>query len=235
VPARHLPDLSEGEIAERLRGSARLAGKRAKIENLSLLVFGNSQAVSASVQQITDGRSGAAASDEVRSGRLGELAGEGRGWLRGPSPARQSAEAHAPRLAAALADYGHVVDFERQQIVMRHRDEQARQRVEIPRPSRELSAVLAADGQEQVRRLNAAPTLTRELEALSLAISKRLTPAEKAELKGGTVARIASSLGIGHEQAAALRLVHERAGALQEKAMRQNRELARTSQLMMRR
>lgn len=235
VPARHLPELSEGEIAERLRGSARLAGKRAEIENLSRLVFSNSQAVSASVQQITDARSGAAASDEVRSGRLGELAGEGRGWLRGPSPARQSAEAHAPRLAAALADYGHAMDFERHRVLTQHREEQARQRVEIPRPSRELAAVLAVDGREQVRRLNAAPKLRGELEALSLAVSKRLAPAEKAELKGGDLARTASMIGISRNQAAALRVIYEHAGVLQDRAVRQNRELARTPQLGMRR
>lgn len=235
APARQLPDLTDGEIETRLQGSDRLAAKRAEIENLSRLVFGNSQAVSSSVLNIRDARSGAAAGDDVREGHLGEMAGEGKGWLRGRSPARQAAEAHAPRLAAALADYGHAVDFERHQIVMRHRDEQARQRVEIPRPSRELSTALAADDQEKVRRLNAAPTLRREFEALTLAISKRLTPAEKAELKEGNVATIASSLGIGHEQAAALRLVHERAGALQEKAIRQNRELAQATQLGMRR
>lgn len=235
VPARQLPDLTDSEIETRLQRSDRLAAKRAEIENLSRLVFGNSQAVSSSVLNIRDARSGATAAAEVRDGRLGEMAGEGKGWLRGPSPARQAAEVHAPQLAAALTDYGHAVDFERHQIDIRHRDEQARHRVEIPRPSRELSATLAADGQEQVRRLNAAPTLRREFEALTLAISKRLTPADKAELKGASVARIACSLGIGHEQTAALRVVHERVDALQEKAIRQNRERARAAQLGMRR
>ncbi|HEV7247565.1 MAG TPA: zeta toxin family protein [Shinella sp.] len=235
VPARDLPDLTETEITDRLRSSARLADKRAEIDNLSRLVFGNSRAVSASVERITGTQSGKVAGDDVREGRLGAMAGEERKWLRGASPARQVAEAHAPQLAAALVDYGMAVDFERHQIDMHHRDEQARHKIGIPPPSRELSAVLAADGQEQVRRLNAAPMLRREFEALTLAISKRLTPDERAELKRGNVARIASSLGIGHEQAAALRLVHERGGALQEKAIRQNRELAQTSQLGMRR
>ena len=235
VPARHLPDLSEGEIAERLRGSARLAGKRAEIENLSLLVFGNSQAVSASVQQITDARSGAAASDEVRSGRFGELAGEGWGWLRGPSPARQSAEAHAPRLAAALADYGHAMDFERHQIVTQHREAQARQRVEIPAPSPKLTEILRSDGHDQARRLNSEPSLRRELEAMTLAMSKRLSPADRADLKEGNVARLASSLGTTRDQAASLRQIHDQTRALQERNLRQNRELIRGSQLGIRR
>ncbi|MCZ4088635.1 hypothetical protein O3W52_00440 [Ensifer psoraleae] len=77
VPARHLPDLSESEVADRLRASSRLADKRAEIENLSRLVLGSSQAVSGAVARITDARSGAAAGTDVRAGRLGDMAGEG--------------------------------------------------------------------------------------------------------------------------------------------------------------
>ncbi|WP_349507992.1 BID domain-containing T4SS effector, partial [Agrobacterium pusense] len=184
VAGRDLPDLTEKEIADRLHGSARLADKRAEIENVSRLVFGNSQAVASSVVSIRDARSGAVAGDDVREGRLGEMAGEGKGWLRGPSPARQSAEAHAPQLAAALADYGHAVDFERHQIVTQHREVQARQRVEIPTPSAKLTELLRIDSRDQVRRLNSEPSLRRELETMTLAISRRLSPADKADLKG---------------------------------------------------
>ena len=65
--------------------------KRAEIDNLSRLVFADRQAVSSSVAGIHEARGGAAAGDDVREGRLGEMAGEGKGWLRGPSPARQTA------------------------------------------------------------------------------------------------------------------------------------------------
>lgn len=235
VPARQLPDLTEPEVADRLHISWRLTDKRAEIANLSRLVFGNSQVVSASIDRVTDARSGAAAGDDVRDGRLGDLAGEGRKWLRGPNPERQTAEAHAPRLAAALADYGLAVDFERHQIVTQHREEQARQRVEIPRPSERLLRVLKAEDHEQVRRLNAEPTLRRELEALTLAITKRLSPAEKSDLKVGNVTKLSSSLGISQEQGASLRLVHERARALQDRTQRQGREIARANQLDIRR
>lgn len=233
VPARHLPDLTESEIGERIQYSARLADKRAEIENLSRLVFGKGDAVS--VQRISDGRSGAAAGANAREGRLGEMAGEGRRWLRGPSPERQSAEAHAPRLEAALADYGLAIQFERHRIVTQHGEEQARQRVEVPQPSAQLSEVLGAEKPEQVRRLNAEPGLRRELETLSLAINKRLSPAEKADLKGGNIARVASFLGIGAEQGASLRKIHEGAKTLQETALRQNHERTRGNQWHIRR
>ena len=54
VPGRDLPDLTEKDIADRLHASARLADKRGEIENLSRLVFGNSQAVASSVLSIRD-------------------------------------------------------------------------------------------------------------------------------------------------------------------------------------
>lgn len=235
VPARDLPDLAESEIGERMQRSARLADKRAEIENLSRLVFGDAEAVSVSMQRISDGRSGAAAGADVREGRLGEMVGEGRRWLRGSNPERQAAEAHAPRLAAALADYGLAMEFERHQIVTQHREEQARQRVAIPQPSARLSEALGAENPEHVRRLNAEPGLRRELETLSLAIAKRLSPAEKADLRRGVVARMASSLGISKEQGALLRNIHERTKALQETALRQNRERTRSNQLDIRR
>ncbi len=235
VPARDVPDLTEKEIADRLHASTRLADKRAEIENLSRLVFGNSQAVASSVAGIRDARSGAAAGDDVREGRLGEMTGEGKGWLRGPSPARQAAEAHAPQLAAALTDYGHAVDFERHQIVSQHRGEQARQRVEIRAPSPELAGVLKSEGHDQVRRLSSEPSLRREFETITMAINRRLAPMDKADLKEGNVARLASSLGVTRDQAASLRQVHEQARGLQERNLRQNRELARGSQIGIRR
>jgi hypothetical protein len=231
VPARDLPDLSESEIADRLRASSRLADKRAEIDNLSRLVFGNSQAVSASVDRITGAQSGAAAGDDVREGRLGEMAGEGRSWLKRPSPARQTAEAHAPQLAAALDDYGMAVDFERHQINLRHREEQARHRVEVPRPSKELVALMSGSEQEQVRRLNQDPGLRREFENLTLATSKRLSAADRADVKAANFARLGSSLGITPEQAASLKLVQDRAGVLQDRTLRPSRQLARANQL----
>lgn len=233
VTARHLPDLTESEIGERIQYSARLADKRAEIENLSRLVFGNGEAVS--VQRISDGRSDAAAGANARAGRLGEMVGEGRRWLRGPSPERQAAEAHAPRLEAALADFGLAIEFERHQIVTQHREEQARQRAEIPQPSTRLSEALGAENRELSRRLNVEPELRRELETLSLAINKRLSPAEKENLKGGNIAGVASSLGIGAEQGASLQKIQEGAKTLQETALRQNRERTRGNQLDIRR
>ncbi|WP_338811530.1 zeta toxin family protein (plasmid) [Agrobacterium leguminum] len=235
APARHLPDLTEAEIDTRLRDSDRLADKRTEIENLSRLVFGNSQAVSSSVQSIRDARSGAAAGDDVREGRLGEMTGEGRRWLRGPSPERQAAEVNAPRLAAALADYGLTVDFERHQMLSRHREEQARQQVVIPRPSAALSEVLGVEREEQIRRLNADSALKRELHAVSAAISARLSPAETMQLRKGNFTNLATALGISTENTASLRQVHGQVKTAQETVTRHNRDLSRSGQIVIRR
>jgi hypothetical protein len=231
VPARDLPDLSESEIADRLHASSRLADKRAAIDNLSRLVFGNSQAVSASADRINGAQSGAAAGDDMREGRLGEMAGEARTWLTGLSPARQTAEAHAPQLAAALVDFGMAVDFERHQINLRHREEQARHRMEVPRPSKELAALMSGSEQERVRRMNGASAFRRELETLTLAMTKRLSAADRADLKGGNFTKLGSSLGITPKQAASLKLVQDSASALQDRTLRPSRQLARANQL----
>ncbi|TQN59178.1 AAA family ATPase [Agrobacterium tumefaciens] len=231
VPARNLPDLTESEIADRLRVSSRLAYKRAEIDNLSRLVFGNSHAVSASVAGISGAQSGAAAGDDVREGRLGEMAGERRTWLKGPSPARKAAEAHAPQLTAALADYGMAVDFERHQISLHHREEQARHRVEVPMPSKDLTALMSGSGQDQVRRLNADPSLRREFEKITLAMTKRLSAADRTGLKAENFAKLESSLGITPEQAASLKRVQDRAGVLQGQSLRQTRQVVSTNQL----
>lgn len=127
------------------------------------------------------------------------------------------------------------MDFERHQIVTQHRETQARQRVEIPAPSAKLTEILRSDGHDQVRRLNSEPSLRRELETMTLAISRRLSPADKADLKEGNVARLASSLGATRDQAASLRQVHEQTRALQERNLRQNRDLSRGNQIGFRR
>lgn len=83
--------------------------------------------------------------------------------------------------------------------------------------------------------MNTEPMLRRELENVTRAISKPLSPVEKTDLKAGNVAKLSSSLGISREQGASLRLVHEPAKALRDAALRQNRDRARGSQIDIRR
>lgn len=112
---------------------------------------------------------------------------------------------------------------------------QARQRVEIPTPSRKLTEALRSEGSDQVSRLKSDPPLRRELETITLAINRRLSPMDRADLKDGNLARLASSLGVTRDQAASLRQVHEQTRVLQDKNLRQNRELNRGDQLGIRR
>lgn len=232
VPARHLPDLTEFEIGARLQSSSRLADKRADIENLAKLVFGNTRAVSAAVDRVADTRSGASAGDDVREGRLGEFAGEGRKWLRNSSPERQTAEANAPRLAAALADYGRAVDFERHQISSQHREQQARQRAEIPRPSAALSEMLPLDKDARNRRISENTVLNKELDRLATAFGRRLMPEDRAALRAGhETKKLATELGIGLGQARALGRIYDQVTGAQDNIRRINKELARTNQV----
>lgn len=215
VPARHLPDLEAGEIDRRLANAQRLAARRAEIEDLSRLVYGTGLSIDEAVQGISNARTGAAAADDVRAGKFGEMAGEGKGWFHGPSPERQTAEANAPKLAAALVDYGLAVDFERQQILAQHRDEQARQRQEVPRPSPQLASALASAGAEQVRRFNTDSQMRRELDQLALALNRRLSADERAVLKAGQLDKAATAMGLRPEQAAELHKTHDQVAVAQ--------------------
>lgn len=214
VPGRELPDLSETEVGIKLRGSSRLAQKRSEIERLSQLVYGNAAATSATVEGIDGAMAGSVAGHDIRTGRLGAMAGEGRGFLRAESPERQTAKAHLPQLAAAMADYGRTVDFERHQIESRHREEQHRQRQEIRAPSESLQQVLGAPAHEQAMRLNASPDLRRELERVRASITRRLHADDQRALKQENVGQLSRSLNVSQAQAATLVRIQSQAQGL---------------------
>lgn len=204
IPGRDLPDLNEAEIGIKLRQSTRLEEKRSEIERLSQLVYGNAAATSATVEGIDGAMAGSVAGQDVRTGRLGPMAGEGSRFLRAESPERQTAKAHLPQLSAAMEDYGRTVDFERHQIETHHREEQHRQRQEIRAPSEGLQKVLDAPDHERAMRLNAAPELRRELERVTASISRRLNVDDRRALRQENVGQIARSLNVSQAQAASL-------------------------------
>lgn len=218
IPSREMPDLSEAEIDSKLWESSRLTEKRAEIERLSRLIYGNTAAVSTTVEGIDGGELGSVAAQDVRAGKLGPMAGEGRGFLRAESPERQTAKAHLPQLAAALEDYGRTVDFERHQIESRHREEQHRQRQEIRAPSEALAAVLHAPAHEQASRLSAAPALRRELDGITTSINRRLSDSDRAALKAGDVDSLSRGLSVSRDQVQALVRVQSQTQAAHNQA-----------------
>lgn len=216
IPGRNLPDLNQAEIRNALSRSARLDEKRAEIERLSVLVYGNAAAVSSSLRNIEDAVTGSAAGDDVRAGKLGPLAGDGKRFLRAESPERQTAKAHMPQLAAAMEDYGRSVDFERHRIEAAHREEQFRQRQEVRRPSEALAIVLDAPPHEQTSRLAASPELRRELDKISASINRRLNIEERKALSAGNAGELSRSLAVAPEQAENLVKVHAQTQAAQQ-------------------
>lgn len=213
IPGRDAPDLSANEIGNRLRQSSRLEEKRSEIERLSQLVYGNAAATSAAVEGIDGAMAGSVAGQDIRTGRLGPMAGEGRGFLRAESPERQTAKAHLPQLAAAMEDYGRTVDFERHQIETRHREDQHRLRQEIRAPSEDLTAILQAPAHEQAARLHAAPQLRWELDGVTASIYRRLTPEDRSALKAGDIDRLSGNLAVGRERAVMLARVQSQVHA----------------------
>ncbi|MCW8060472.1 zeta toxin family protein [Agrobacterium tumefaciens] len=235
IPGRELPDLGEAEIDRGLRESSRLAGKRAEVDRLFQLVYGNSGAVSGTVEGIDGAMAGSAAGQDVRAGKLGPMAGEGRGFLRGESPERQTARAHLPQLAAALEDYGRTVDFERHQIETRHREEQHRHRQAIRAPSEGLSQVLRAPAHEQASRLNASSQTRRELEQIVAAINRRLGPDDRRALRAHDTGQLARSLGTSQDRAIALTRLHAQTQAVGRQVQMQRQQLDRNAGLTIKR
>ena len=235
IPGRELPDIGEAEIDRRLQESSRLAEKRAEVERLSQLVYGNSAAVSATVEGIDGATAGSAAGQDVREGKLGPMAGEGRGLLRGVSPQRQTAKAHLPQLAAALEDYGRTVDFERHQIETRHREEQHRYRQEIRAPSEGLSEVLRAPVHEQASRLNTSSQTRREFEEIVAAINRRLGPDDRRALRAQDTGHLARSLGTSQDRALALTHLHAQTQAVGRQVQMQRQQLDRNAGLTIKR
>jgi len=214
IPGRDLPNLSEAEIGVKLRESSRLEQKRSEIERLSQLVYGNAAATSATVEGIDGAMAGSVAGQDIRSGKSGPIAGEGRGFLRAESPERQTAKAHLPQLAAAMEDYGRTVDFERHQIETRHREEQYRQGQEIRAPSEGLAAVLQAPDHGQASKLHAAPQFRRELDGIATSINRRLTPADRNALKSGDLDQLSRNLAVPLDRVATLARVQSQMQAV---------------------
>lgn len=235
IPGRELPDIGAAEMDRRLQESSRLAEKRAEVERLSQLVYGNSAAVSATVEGIDGATAGSAAGQDVREGKLGPMAGEGRGLLRGVSPQRQTAKAHLPQLAAALEDYGRTVDFERHQIETRHREEQHRYRQEIRAPSEGLSEVLRAPVHEQASRLNTSSQTRREFEEIVAAINRRLGPDDRRALRAQDTGHLARSLGTSQDRALALTHLHAQTQAVGRQVQMQRQQLDRNAGLTIKR
>jgi predicted ABC-type ATPase len=227
IPGRDLPDLSEAEIGIRLRQSTRLEQKRSEIERLSQLVYGNAASTSATVEGIDGALAGSVAGQDIRTGRLGPMAGEGSRFLRAESPRRQTAKAHLPQLATAMEDYGRTVDFERHQIETRHREEQYRQRQEIRAPSKGLTVILQAPTHEQTSRLHASPQLRRELDGIATSINRRLTHADRNALKSGDLDRLSRNLAVPHNRVATLARVQSQMQAVHGQTQLHRQQLER--------
>jgi len=227
IPGRDLPDLSKAEIGIKLRQSTRLEQKRSEIERLSQLVYGNAAATSATVDGIDGTLAGSVAGQDIRTGSLGPMAGEGGGFLRAESPERQTAKAHLPQLAAAMEDYGGTVDFERHQIETRHREEQHRQRQEIRAPTEGLTAILQAPAHEQASRLHAAPHLRRELDGIASSINRRLTSADRNALKSGDLDQLSRNLAVPHDRVATLARVQSQMQAVHGQTQLHRQQLER--------
>ncbi|TCQ70991.1 zeta toxin [Ochrobactrum sp. BH3] len=175
MAAQHLPDLTPDEIAERAMASPFLQNRKAEIERLSQIVFGDPAAMSTRIQAIDTNPVLASATAEIVRywpEEIAPLPGKPAGWIRSSSPERQQAEAYVPILADAIKDYGHALSYERRRIAEIHDIEQRRLSQDVPAPSPELSAALRFPAEDRLAQFQAcaglrSSTLSRLIYAAS--------------------------------------------------------------------
>ncbi|MCB5205532.1 BID domain-containing T4SS effector [Neorhizobium sp. T786] len=229
IPAQRLADLTPAEIKERAQNSDRATAKRSEVEGEARLVYGNSAAISSTLQSI-EGNPALATGmgDTVRKMPevIAPVAGEHGGWIRSASPERQMAETHIPRLANALEDYGNILQYEQRAVVAAYAREQNRVRQEVAAPSPQLSAILQSPASTQLASLSALPAAKQELTKLASSLDRRLAPSDHRALRLGDQAALSQSLKISQAQTQQLVRTHAQLAAANRQVQAQQRELA---------
>ena len=229
--AQHLPDLTPGEIAERAMASPFLQDRKAEIERLSQIVFGDPAAMSAKIQAIDTNPVLASATAEVVRywpEEIAPLPGKPAGWIRASSPERQQAEAFVPVLADAIKDYGHALSYERRRITEIHDVEQRRLSQEVPAPSSQLATALRSPPEDRIAQLQASPDLQKELTRISVQLDRRLAPQEHKAFQVNDLVSAQKSIGVPMEHvrqiAQVKQQIHETSKLLrsQQRALTQN-------------
>ncbi|PRA75510.1 hypothetical protein CQ054_22930, partial [Ochrobactrum sp. MYb29] len=126
-----------------------LQNRKAEIERLSQIVFGDPAAMSTRMRTIDTNPVLASATAEIVRywpEEIAPLPGKPAGWIRPSTPDRQYAETYVPALADAIKDYGHALSYERRRITEIYDVEKRRLSQEVPAPSSQLATVLRSPG-----------------------------------------------------------------------------------------
>ena len=231
MPAIHLHDLTPAEIAERALISPVLQNRKAEIERLAQIVFGDPAAMSSRMQSI-DAKPALASAIAyiVQYGpeEIAPLPGKPAGWIRPSTPDRQYAETYVPALADAIKDYGHALSYERRRITEIYDVEKRRLSQEVPAPSSQLATALRSPPEDRIVQLQASPDLQKELTRISVQLDRRLAPHEHKAFQVGDLASAQKSIGVPLEHvrqiAQVKQQIHETSKLVrsQQRALTQN-------------
>lgn len=235
--AQHLPDLTPDEIAERAMASPFLQNRKAEIERLSQIVFGDPAAMSARIQAIDTNPVLASATAEIVRywpEEIASLPGKPADWIRASSPERQQAEAYVPILADAIKDYGHALSYERRRITEIHDIEQRRLSQVVLAPSPELSAALRSPAEDRLAQFQACPDLQKELTRISVQIDRRLAPHEHAAFQVNDLATAQKSIGVPMEHVRQIAQVKQQIAETSKLVRSQQRALTQSGPVIAR-
>lgn len=227
VPAVTLPNLNISEIRATVLQDPHVTDMGQRINRSAEIVYGDASVIQPFKAQALQSREQAViAHDKIKADpeEIASLAGTPASFWRKASPERIEAERNVNDLAYNVEKYG--LDFNRRigQIQEEHRQEQNRQRVEIPAPSPRLAEMLSLKPDEQAAALSKMPELKTELSHLNETMRQRLTHVEHRALKEGNTQVVAKSLHINDEAAKRLGVVYSQVNQAQE-VVRQQRRL----------
>ncbi|MCL6229827.1 BID domain-containing T4SS effector [Bartonella bilalgolemii] len=199
IPDERVASLTEEEIISKIAENGSVQRAMQRIRSLSKCVYGSSEMLDKDINLIhVDSGLGEQHIEQHVS--LFKYKFAGMTILGVDSPARKRARINYCKLEQALDDYINTVIFTRERILQRHQEKHERCQRKIKMPS-QVRNILFLSEEDQIKALNANPSLHEEIKDLTNQVRERLTPWEYQALDKEQYDKLADSIGISVSRA----------------------------------
>lgn len=203
IPKEIIPDLSRTEVTATLRRDPFIHLNKVKVQEISAMVYGNSEALHKKMEQIIENPSlGEKFLQKLEESpqSLARLRGFGLFWYKNQE--RVEAESHIPELITAARHYvNSVCDYEKT-LFRDQQEEKARCEQEIEMPGGKLKKLLDLSSKEEQKKfLERQPPLHKELADFVNSVKLRLSADEHKMIARNDTDKLSASLGVSHDKA----------------------------------
>ncbi len=202
IPEEKVVPLTEKEIVARIAGNIFVQKSRQKIKTLSKSIYKSSKILDADINLVNiDSGFG---EQYIRQNMslfkyMSKLAGTE--ILGIDSPRRKQAKKDYFNLTQEFDNYISIVVSLREHILQEHQEKQERCQQAIKMPSQAVQNILSMSEEDQIKALNANPSLCREITGLVDKVKDRLTFWEYQTLDDRDYEKLAKSVGISFSRA----------------------------------